>query len=69
MKKFLWLLLLLPLSINARANINSSIECQEELTIGNYINCKLILDNPSKLEIKDVSFEKNNNPVKDLCFN
>lgn len=60
MKKFLWLLLLLPLSINARANINSSIECQEELTIGNYINCKLILDNPSKLEIKDVSFEKNN---------
>lgn len=59
MKKLLWLLLLVPLAVNARANISTSIECQEELTIGDNISCKLVVDNPTKMQIKGVSFGKN----------
>lgn len=58
MKKFLWLLLLIPISINAKVNVNSYIECQEELTIGSNISCKLIINNSSKAKIKEVNFEK-----------
>lgn len=58
MKKLLWLLLLFPIIVNAKTNINAQIECQEELTIGDNINCKLVINNPEKLLIKDISFEK-----------
>ena len=58
MKKLLWLLLLFPIIVNAKTNINAQIECQEELTIGDNINCKLVINNPEKLLIKDINFEK-----------
>ena len=58
MKKLLWLLLLFPIIVNAKTNINAQIECQEELTIGDNINCKLVINNPEKLLIKDISFQK-----------
>ena len=58
MKKLIWLLLLMPIMVNARANMNASIECQEELTIGDNISCKLVINNPENRLIKDISFKK-----------
>ena len=58
MRKLLWLLLI-PISVNARVNLSTSIECQEELAIGENISCKLVIDNPAKSQIKGVSFAQN----------
>ena len=58
MKKFL-LLLLIPLSISAKADITANIECANEFSINSKVNCNLLINNPSQVEIQTISFSKN----------
>lgn len=60
MKKFILLFLLIPFSISARSNVEATIECSNEVTIGNNVNCKLVIENPYRYKITDVTFDKNN---------
>lgn len=61
MKKIFLILLLLPLSISARENITTELKCEtNNLKINDYINCDLIINNPSKITFNSISFDSNN---------
>ena len=58
MKKFLFLLLLIPLSISAKG-IEVNIEC-DKLKINDRTSCNLVLTNEYSSPIKSVEMGKNN---------